>query len=539
LKPAGCSVDDRGFKCDFISETGKWPGEEEAKALESNVLNFEGSLEIRDAGNAEDELLELLDHTKKYLVNGVEVFLEPSISPSSHRINALKILNISAHNPTPTIKLVRIIGVAFKQKDELKEYLRWLEEASKRDHRVIGTALDLFSFHEEVGPGLVIYHPKGQIIRRELIELIREVNERLGYLELYTPHVFRSTLWKISGHYNLYRDKMVLTKIEGEEYGIKPMNCPGHILVYKSKIRSYRDLPIKYSEFGTVYRWEKRGELYGLLRVRGFTQDDGHAFLREDQVKDEIIAILKEVMHVLSIFGFKGEDIRIYLSTRPEEYIGTPEMWDKATKALRDALDEAGMKYEVKEGEGAFYGPKIDVHFRDSLGRWWQCSTIQVDFALPERFGLEYVEESGEKKRPVMIHRAILGSIERFMAIIIEEFNGRLPTWISPVQVVVIPTKKDSSNYAKNIYRELRNEDIRAEIDLSDDSVAKKIKRAYKEAVPYLLLVGPREISTGTVTIRGRGNKQVSGLTLQKFIHTLKEEIKTRSLRQLVFQGQE
>ena len=426
--------------------------------------------------------------------------------------------------------------MAFKDEAGLKEWLEWFEEASKRDHRVIGQKLGLFSFHEEVGPGLVIYHPKGQIIREELIKFIREVNAKLGYEEVYTPHVFRSTIWKVSGHYYLYRDKMVLAKVEGEEYGIKPMNCPGHILVYKSAPRSYRDLPVRLSEFGTVYRWEKRGELYGLLRVRGFTQDDGHVFLREDQVKDEIKAILKEILHVLETFGFKGEDVRMNLSTMPEEHIGTEEMWEKATNALKAAMDELGLPYEIKEGEGAFYGPKIDVHFRDSLGRWWQCSTIQVDFALPERFGLEYVDKDGSKKRPVMIHRAILGSVERFMAIIIEEFAGRLPTWLSPVQVRVIPVKSVAREYAVKVAEKLREAEIRAEADLSEETPSKKIRRAYDDAVSYLVLVGPREASSGTVTVRARGNKQVSNVPLEEFVRLLRKEIGERSLTQLAIE---
>ncbi len=533
LEPVGCSVDDRGFKCDFRLLKDRWPREEDAKLLEVKVPAAEAlGVSINEVGVTSDELLDLLEHTKVYEVNGVKAYLEPSAVPGEEPVKAIKIMNISAHNPTPDIRLVRLIGVAFASEDELKSYLEWFEEASRRDHRILGQKLDLFSFHEEVGPGLVIYHPKGQVIREELIKFIREVNERLGYKELYTPHVFRSTLWKISGHYHLYKEKMVLAKIEGEEYGIKPMNCPGHILVYKSMNRSYRDLPIKYSEFGTVYRWEKRGELYGLLRVRGFTQDDGHAFLREDQVKDEIKAIIKEIMYVLSTFGFKGEDVRIHLSTRPDEYIGTEEMWDKATNALKEALDELGIPYDIKEGEGAFYGPKIDVHFRDSLGRWWQCSTIQVDFALPKRFGLEYTDKDGSKKRPVMIHRAILGSVERFMAIIIEEFSGRLPTWISPIQVVVIPAKKAVYDYAKSILERLKKEGFRVKGDFSNDTVPKKIRKAYDEAIPYIVMVGPKEMEKGTITVRGRRNRQVWDVSLEDFIKSLKKEIAARSVTQ-------
>ena len=533
-------MDDRGFKCDFEPIKGKWPSEEEVRKLEERILALEKEgAQINALGEEDiqsDNILQLLGYSSAYTVNGFKAHLEPGVTPSETKVGAVKILNISAHNPATNVSLVRLIGVAFKDEAGLKEWLEWFEEASKRDHRVIGQKLGLFSFHEEVGPGLVIYHPKGQIIREELIKFIREVNAKLGYEEVYTPHVFRSTIWKVSGHYYLYRDKMVLAKVEGEEYGIKPMNCPGHILVYKSAPRSYRDLPVRLSEFGTVYRWEKRGELYGLLRVRGFTQDDGHVFLREDQVKDEIKAILKEILHVLETFGFKGEDVRMNLSTMPEEHIGTEEMWEKATNALKAAMDELGLPYEIKEGEGAFYGPKIDVHFRDSLGRWWQCSTIQVDFALPERFGLEYVDKDGSKKRPVMIHRAILGSVERFMAIIIEEFAGRLPTWLSPIQVRVIPVRSAAKDYAVTVAEELRNAGVRVDVDLGDETPSKKIRRAYDEAIPYLILVGPREAKQGTVTVRARGNKQASNVPLREFIELLKKEIRERAINQLAIE---
>lgn len=533
-------MDDRGFKCDFEPIKGKWPSEEEVRGLEERILAIEREGVRIDALGEEDiqgdNILQLLGYSSAYAVNGFKAHLEPGVTPSETRVGAVRILNVSAHNPATNVSLVRLTGVAFKDEAGLKEWLEWFEEASKRDHRVIGQKLGLFSFHEEVGPGLVIYHPKGQIIREELIKFVREVNAKLGYEEVYTPHVLRSTIWRVSGHYYLYRDKMVLAKVEGEEYGIKPMNCPGHILVYKSAPRSYRDLPVRLSEFGTVYRWEKRGELYGLLRVRGFTQDDGHAFLREDQVKDEIKAILKEILHVLETFGFKGEDVRMNLSTMPEEHIGTEEMWEKATNALKAAMDELGLPYEIKEGEGAFYGPKIDVHFRDSLGRWWQCSTIQVDFALPERFGLEYVDKDGSKKRPVMIHRAILGSVERFMAIIIEEFAGRLPTWLSPIQVRVIPVRSAAREYAVTVAEELKSEGIRADVDLGDETPSKKIRRAYDEAIPYLILVGPREAERGTVTVRARGNKQASNVPLREFIELLKKEIGERAINQLAIE---
>ncbi|MEM4823922.1 MAG: threonine--tRNA ligase, partial [Zestosphaera sp.] len=534
LRLAGCSVGEDGFKCDFISTLGEWPDEDLIRKVEKAIIELEssGSVTLAYAGEASDELVRLLGRNATYEINETEVFLESEVRPAENSVKAVLIKNISAHNPTRDVSLVRLIGVAFDNLSEYKEWVEYYEEAIKRDHRSLGQKLDLFGFYEEAGPGLVIYHPKGQIIREELMKLVKEINSRLGYSEVYTPHVYRSALWKISGHYDLYRDKMVLADVDGEEYGVKPMNCPGHILIYKSKTRSYRDLPIRLAEFGTVYRWEKRGELFGLLRVRGFTQDDGHAFVREDQVESEVGNILREVFNLLSLFGIVRENTRIYLSTKPEKHIGSDEAWDKATEALKRALDKLGIQYEVKEGEGAFYGPKIDVHFRDSLGRWWQCSTIQVDFALPERFNLEYVDSDGSKKRPVMIHRAILGSIERFMAIIIEEFEGRLPTWLSPTQVIVVPVSKEIAEYAAEVAEKLRNAGLRAVEDLSDETLQKKIKMAYEQAVPYVLVVGRRELTQKTVTVRGRGNLQANNVPLNIFIEELINEVRERALNQ-------
>lgn len=533
LEPLGCSVDEYGFKCDFKSLSGEWPDERLVRRLEELAVKADAEgVEIVFEGFSTNELLKLLDHTGVYRVNGVSLYLEPEVKPSGDPIGAVLIKNVSSHNPLPDLSLVRLVGVAFRSREELNAWVEWYNEAVKRDHRLLGQKLDLFSFHDEAGSGLVIYHPKGQVIREELIKLMREVNKRLGYEEVYTPHVYKSILWRISGHYTLYRDKMVLAEVEGEEYGIKPMNCPGHILIYKTRMRSYKDLPIKFAEFGTVYRWEKRGELYGLLRVRGFTQDDGHAFLTEEQVKEEIKAILSEIMYVLSIFGIKANDIRVYLSTRPEKYIGTEEMWGKATEALRNALEELGIPYSVKEGEGAFYGPKIDVHFKDSIGRWWQCSTIQVDFALPERFGLEYIDKDNSRKRPVVIHRAILGSIERFMAIMIEEFEGKLPTWLSPVQVVVIPITKEVQQYADEVYRVLDEEGVRVIKDYEDETLQKKVRKAYDQAIPYIVIVGRKEAENRTVSVRGRGNIQVSNVPLELFVNELKNEIRERAVTQ-------
>ncbi|BFI74330.1 threonine--tRNA ligase [Sulfurisphaera ohwakuensis] len=452
--------------------------------------------------------------------------------PSSLEPKYFEILNISVHHPSPNVQYVRIRGVGFEKKEELDQYLKWLEEVSEYDHRIIGERLDLFSFPDETAPGLALFHYKGQIIRKELMRFMEEINESMGYQEVFTAEIYRSILWKTSGHYDYYKDKMVLFKMEDEELGLKPMNCPAHILIYKSKTRSYKDLPIRFSEFGLVFRWEKRGELYGLLRVRGFVQDDGHIFLTEDQIKDEVKMLVKKTIDVLSIFGFKGDDVRINLSTRPDESIGSDELWEKATNALVSALNELGIRYIVKEKEGAFYGPKIDFDIRDSLGRWWQLSTIQVDFNLPERFKLEYIDKDGNRKRPVMIHRAIYGSIERFMAILLEHFRGKLPTWLSPVQVRVLPISKDVEDYALNLISKLKENRIRVELDMSDETLSKRIKKAYDEGVPYMIIIGKKEREEGKVTVRGRNNVEIRGVKFDEFLKALLEEIRNRDLNQ-------
>ena len=533
LKPVGCGVHERGLYCDFKPTKGEWLSMDEARKAINLALELKlASEEIKLCKSGEiDELASILGRTKKYLIKDVEVYLEPELEPEGN-VEAIAVISVAAHNPLPNVSLVRVNAIAFPTKEKMEEYLKWLKEAEKRDHRVLGRKLGLFTFHEEVGPGLAIFHPKGFIVREELIKLMREINKKLGYEEVFTPHLYRAIIWKRSGHYELYRDKMVLADVEGEEYGVKPMNCPGHILIYKSEPRSYKDLPIKLSEFGTVYRWEKRGELYGLLRVRGFTQDDGHAFLREDQVKDEVKNILKAVIELLSIFGFKEEDIRFNLSTKPDQYIGTDEMWDKATDALREALEELKLRYNIKEKEGAFYGPKIDVEFRDSLGRWWQCSTIQVDFALPERFNLEYTLPDGSKARPVMVHRAILGSIERFMAIILEHFAGRLPTWLSPIQVVILPLTQKQFRYANEVASMMKDKGIRVEVWEATETLSKRIKKAYDQAIPYIIIIGENEEKNKTITIRGRRNLQARNVDPKEFIKLLEMEIKNRDLQQ-------
>jgi threonyl-tRNA synthetase len=537
--PIVCGITDQGFYCDFIAY--EWLKEDDAIFIEKWIQEHGSNITVKFLDSESEDILKK-ERSKLFEIYGDIKVKGLSVNDYSSLVKGLwnfdlnvqqvvvKITNISAHNPSPNIRLLRVSGIAFCSKEELESYLNYMEEIVKRDHRILGRKLDLYSFHEEAGIGLVLFHPKGMIIRQELINMMSEVNRNLNYMEVYTPHVYRAELWKISGHYEHYRDKMLLFPVKDEEYGVKPMNCPGHILIYKTSLKSYRDLPFKLSEFGTVYRWEQEGELYGLLRLRGFTQDDGHAFLREDQVKDEVKNILNEVLRILSVFGFKRDDVRISLSTRPLHSIGTDEQWSKAERALKEALDEIKMNYEIKEGEGAFYGPKIDVDFRDSLGRWWQCSTIQVDFALPERFDLYYIDQDNKPKRPVMVHRAILGSIERFMAIIIENFGGKLPTWLSPIQVIVIPITNAQNEYALKVAQLIKSRNIRVTVDLSPDTLGKKIKNSYEQGIPYLIIVGKKEAESNTISVRSRGGKEIRNVDINKFIELITEEITTRSL---------
>ncbi|ACP54300.1 threonine--tRNA ligase [Saccharolobus islandicus] len=514
-KPVAVGLGERDFYIDVKSDTSITL-DEVKKAINENVL-----------ANVPIENNQIVYKGNKVSIIEDKVSISTNLNPKY-----FEILNISTHHPNPNEQYVRIRGVAFETEEQLKDYLTWLEKAEETDHRLIGEKLDLFSFHEEAGSGLVLFHPKGQTIRNELIAFMREINDSMGYQEVYTSHVFKTDIWKISGHYTLYRDKLIVFNMEGDEYGVKPMNCPAHILIYKSKPRTYRDLPIRFSEFGHVYRWEKKGELYGLLRVRGFVQDDGHIFLREDQLREEIKMLISKTVEVWHKFGFKDDDIKPYLSTRPDESIGSDELWEKATNALISALQESGLKFGIKEKEGAFYGPKIDFEIRDSLGRWWQLSTIQVDFNLPERFKLEYIDKDGIKKRPVMVHRAIYGSIDRFVAILLEHFKGKLPTWLSSVQVRVLPITDEVNEYAEKVLNDMRKRRIRAEIDYAGETLSKRIKNAYDQGVPYILIVGKKEASEGTVTVRARGNIEVRNVKFEKFLELLITEIAQRDVEQ-------
>jgi len=425
--------------------------------------------------------------------------------------------------------LTRIYGVAFATKKELDEYSRMIEEAEKRDHRLLGQKLDLFHLDEEFGLGLPLWHPKGALLRQIIEDYSIKEYLQNGYQLLRTPHIARLDLWKKSGHWNFYRENMYSPmEIEKEKYVVKPMNCPGHILIYNHQPKSYRDLPLRFAELGTVYRYEKSGVLHGLTRVRGFTQDDAHIFCAPNQINQEITDCLKLGLKVLKIFGFKEYDI--YLSTRPQKYIGTIKNWGKATAALKYALEKNNLKYQVDSGEGVFYGPKIDLKIKDSLGRPWQCTTIQIDFNLPEKFDVSYINEKGKKEQPIMIHRALLGSIERFVGVLLEHFSGALPLWLSPVQLEIINVGSGHRQYAKEIYSQLLENNIRASISDENLTVSKRIREAEIQKIPYILIVGDKELKNKTVNVRHYRRGQEGEIKIEKLIEKLKKEIENKTI---------
>ncbi len=410
--------------------------------------------------------------------------------------------------------LTRIYGTAFAKKEELKAYLELLEEAKKRDHRKLGKELGLFALMDE-GPGFPFFLPKGMILKNLLIDYWRELHQREGYVEIQTPMMLNRKLWETSGHWDHYRENMYTTRIDEEDFAIKPMNCPGGMLVYKSEPHSYRDLPLRIGELGLVHRHEKSGALHGLMRVRCFTQDDAHIFMTQDQITDEIKGVVRLIDEVYQKFGFR---YHVELSTRPEDSIGSDEDWELATNGLRQALDEMNLAYTVNEGDGAFYGPKIDFHLTDSLGRTWQCGTIQLDFQLPMRFEAEYIGSDGERHRPIMIHRVVFGSIERFIGILIEHYAGKFPLWLAPVQVKVLPISDKHIEYAKKVCEELKAASIRCEADLRAEKIGYKIRSAQLEKVPYMLIVGQKEEENGTVSVRSREQGDLGEERLEQFI---------------------
>ncbi len=537
----GPAIED-GFYYDFYYPEGFNP--EDLKRIEKEMRKIvkenypferietsreEARQMLQEAG--EDFKLELLEEipegeTISFYRDGdfIDLCRGPHVKTTGE-VKAFKLLSVAGaywRGDENRPMLQRIYGTAFESEDELKEYLRRLEEAKRRDHRKLGRELELFDFYDEIGPGLVIWHPKGAMVRSILEDFLKKEHLRRGYQLVVIPHIMKADIWKLSGHYDYYRENMFMFEIEGKEYGIKPMNCPGHIMVYKSKIRSYRDLPIRLFELGTVYRYERAGVLHGLLRVRGFTQDDAHIFCRADQLEDEIGGVVDFVLDVLKVFGF--EDVEMEISTRPDEYIGSEENWEKATDALKKALEARGIDYKINPGEGAFYGPKIDVKLKDAIGRSWQCATIQCDFSLPERFQLEYIDKDGKPHRPIMIHRVVLGSIERFIGTLIEHYAGAFPFWLAPEQIRVLPVSDKFLDYAREVARRIEErENWRVSVDDGSETLPKKIRTAEKQKVPYMLIVGEKEKAEGKVSVRARGKKDEGVMSVDEFVGMVKE----------------
>ncbi|MGQ9474461.1 MAG: threonine--tRNA ligase [Candidatus Caldatribacteriaceae bacterium] len=444
--------------------------------------------------------------------------------PSTNYVKAFKLLSVSGaywRGKEGNPMLQRIYGISFDTQEKLQNYLERIEEAKKRDHRKLGKELGLFSLHEE-GPGFPFFHPKGMVVINTLLELWRKEHAKRGYYEIRTPIILEKSLWERSGHWEHYRENMYFTLIDEREFAIKPMNCPGGILIFQSHLRSYRELPLRLAELGLVHRHELSGVLHGLMRVRAFTQDDAHIYMEPKHIKSEITGVIDLASYFYRLFDFEYE---IELSTKPEKSLGTDEMWEVATSALQEALEEIGSPYQVKEGEGAFYGPKIDFHLRDCLGRRWQCGTIQLDFAMPEKFDLSYIGEDGAKHRPVMLHRTILGSIERFFGILIEHFAGALPLWLSPVQVVVLPVAERHIPYAREIVAKISEQGVRIEGNEENSTLGAKIRKAEVEKVPYLLIVGDREMQQRKVSVRKRKKGDLGTFEIDSFLKMIQEEI--------------
>jgi len=454
---------------------------------------------------------------------------------STGQIKAFKLVSIAGaywrgdeHRPM----LQRIYGIAFDTKEALAQHLKNLDEAAKRDHRKLGRELDLFSIHEEAGPGLVHWHPKGAVVRWVIEDFWKDEHIKRGYDIVYTPHIAKLDLWKTSGHWEFYRDYLYSPmEVETQQYIIKPMNCLGHILIYKTRLHSYRELPLRYAELGTVYRYERSGVLHGLSRVRGFTQDDAHIFCRFDQLEDEVVAVLDLALFMVNTFGFA--DYQILLSTRPDKYAGTIQAWEEATETLSQALTRLKLAYAVDPGEGVFYGPKIDIKFKDALGRGWQGPTIQVDFNLPQRFNVTYIGEDGQEYLVAMVHRTVLGSMERFLASLIEHYGGAFPVWLAPLQVMVIPVADRHLDYAHQLVTELKGEGVRAEVDARSERVNLKIRQAQLNKIPYMLVVGDKEVAASTVSIRLRNREQLTSQSFDSFKKTVRMAItdKVKELR--------
>jgi threonyl-tRNA synthetase len=534
---------EEGFYYDFAFERPFTPEDLEkieARALE--IIKADRPFKRMDMPRQEG-IGFFKERGEAYKVEIIEHFDDPTVSlydqggfidlcrgphlPSTGRVGAFKLLSTGGaywrgdeRNPM----LQRIYGTSFPSKAELDAHLAKLEEIKRRDHRKLGKELDLITIQDEVGPGLVLWHPKGALVRLLIENFWREQHLKQGYELVYSPHVARLDLWRTSGHVDYYRENMFAPmSVENSDYQLKPMNCPFHIMIYKSHLRSYRDLPIRYGELGTVYRYERTGVLHGLLRVRGFTQDDAHLFCRPDQIESEVSRVLDFTFFMLKTFGFS--EFEVYVSTRPEKAVGSPEKWAQATGALEAALRSRGVAYEIDPGEGVFYGPKIDIKIKDVLGRAWQCSTVQVDFNNPERFDLSYTGEDGKAHQPIMIHRALLGSIERFFGILVEHYAGAFPTWLAPVQARILPITDKQRDYADSIVARLRSAGARAEVDGRNEKIGFKIREAEKAKIPYMVVVGDREMESGTVSVRGRSGANLGTMPVEGVVDLVNKDI--------------
>ena len=447
-------------------------------------------------------------------------------------LKSFKLLNTSAsywRGDERNKVLQRIYGTAWHTDKELRLYLKRLEEAKKRDHRKLGKELDLFSVTDEVGPGLILWHPKGSRIRCLMEDFWKEEHFKNGYEMVHSPHAAKVDMWKTSGHMDFYKDNIFSPMdIEGKEYVMKPMNCPFHIQIFKSRLRSYRDLPVRYAELGTVYRYERSGVLHGLLRVRGFTQDDAHLFCRPNQIEEEIVKVLDLILLILKSFGFN--EYKVYLSTRPDKFVGSEENWGKATNALKQALEKSKLKYEIDPGEGVFYGPKIDIKIKDSLNRFWQVSTVQVDFNLPQRFDINYIEEDGQKYQPIMLHRALMGSLERFFGCLVEHYAGAFPLWLAPIQIILLPITDQNHEYSDEVFKKLTHSGFRVEKDLRNEKIGFKIRDAQIQKIPYMIVIGEKEQTSKTLAVRKRRSKETITFTIDELTDKLSLEVSEKKL---------
>ena len=528
---------DKAFVPEDLEKIEKRMKEISAQDLEivrSEIPREEAKKKFSDMGEKfKVEIIDSIDSDEPISVYSQGDFSDLCRGPhveSTKQIKAFKLLHTSAaywrgdeRNPV----LQRIYGTAWNTEKELRVYIKRLEEAKKRDHRKLGKELDLYSVSDEIGPGLILWHPKGARIRHLMEDFWKKEHFKNGYEMVISPHAAKVDLWKTSGHTEFYKENMFSNMdIEGKEYVMKPMNCPFHIQIYKNKLRSYRDLPVRFAELGTVYRYERSGVLHGLLRVRGFTQDDAHLFCRPAQIEEEITKVLELIVYVLQSFGFF--EYKIYLSTKPDKYVGSDEGWENATKALENALNNKKLDFEVDPGEGVFYGPKIDIKIKDSIGRYWQVSTVQVDFNLPERFDISYIEEDGQRHQPIMLHRALMGSLERFFGCLVEHYAGAFPLWLAPVQVVLLPITDNHMGYADEVAQRLEELGIRVEKDLRNEKIGFKIREAQLQKIPYMVVLGDKEVDSQTLAVRKRRSKETRTLDFESFLEELQSGIDSR-----------